>query len=79
VGFTWAFLSAGSSSLVVSRWNVNDRSTSELMQSFYQQMAGGESRAAALRKAKQRLLNSERKAYHHPYYWAPFVLVGLGQ
>jgi CHAT domain-containing protein/tetratricopeptide (TPR) repeat protein len=79
VGFTWAFLSAGSSSLVVSRWNVNDRSTSELMQSFYQQMAGGESRAAALRKAKQSLLNSERKAYHHPYYWAPFVLVGLGQ
>ena len=35
VGLSWAFLSAGSSSTVVSLWNVNDRSTLELMQAFY--------------------------------------------
>jgi CHAT domain-containing protein len=77
VGLPWAFLSAGSSSVLVSLWNVNDRSTSVLMQAFYQHLKQGESRARALSSATQVLLTAERKAFRHPYYWAPFVLVGL--
>jgi CHAT domain-containing protein len=79
VGLSWAFLSAGTSSIVVSLWNVNDRSTSQLMQAFYQKMHQGQSRATALRSAKRVMLGSERKAFRHPYYWAPFVLIGLGE
>ena len=76
LGFTWAFLSAGSSAIVVSLWSVNDQSTSELMEAFYRQMSRGLNPSEALGKAKQSMLVSERKAFRHPYYWAPFVLVG---
>jgi CHAT domain-containing protein/Tfp pilus assembly protein PilF len=76
VGLSWAFLSAGSSSVVVSLWNVNDRSTSELMLAFYREMGRGLGRSDALRRAKQFALQSERKAFRHPYYWAPFILIG---
>jgi len=78
LGFTWAFLSAGSAAIVASRWSVNDRSTATLMEAFYSEMSQGLSPATALRAAKVRMLGSERTAYRHPYYWAPFVLVGVG-
>ena len=78
LGFTWAFLSAGSSAIVASQWSVNDRSTAEMMEAFYSQMSQGLSPTAALRAAKLGMLDSERAAFRHPYYWAPFVLVGAG-
>jgi len=76
LGFTWAFLSAGSSQIAVSLWGVNDRSTSELMETFYSRMSQGQPTTTALRRAKRSMLTSERKAFRHPYFWAPFVLVG---
>ena len=78
LGFTWAFLSAGSSAIVASRWSVNDRSTAEVMEAFYFQMSQKRSPTVALRAAKLGMLESERMAFRHPYYWAPFVLVGAG-
>jgi CHAT domain-containing protein len=78
LGFTWAFLSAGSSEIVVSLWGVNDRSTSELMEMFYARMSQSRPRPVALREAKRSMLESERMAFRHPYFWAPFVLVGAG-
>jgi len=85
LGFSWAFLSAGASTVAVSLWNVNDRATSELMVAFYDGMVGapkgregGEDKtlAEAMALAKRTMLASERPAYRHPYYWAPFVLIG---
>jgi CHAT domain-containing protein len=78
LGFTWAFLSAGSSAIVASQWSVNDRSTAQIMEAFYSGMSHGLSPTAALRAAKLAMLDSERAAFRHPYYWAPFVLVGAG-
>jgi CHAT domain-containing protein len=84
LGFSWAFLSAGASTVAVSLWNVNDRATSELMVAFYEGIVGGrEGRdettlAEAMASAKRKMLRSERRAYRHPYYWAPFVLIGSG-
>ncbi len=71
-GLMRGFLYAGAPSLVVSLWAVNDRSTCELMQTFYRHLLGGESKRAALRLAQ--LESLER--YGHPYYWAPFILMG---
>jgi len=82
LGFSWAFLSAGASTVAVSLWNVNDRATSELMVAFYNQVVGGQegrepkTLAEAMALAKRTMLASERRAYRHPYYWAPFVLIG---
>ncbi|MBI3241835.1 MAG: CHAT domain-containing protein [Chloroflexi bacterium] len=72
IGLTRAFLGAGASTLVVSLWLVQDETTMTLMGNWYEQLKRGTGRAAALRAAQLSL-----KAVHpHPYYWAPFVLVG---
>jgi CHAT domain-containing protein len=74
IGLTRAFMYAGASSVVVSLWQVADRSTAELMVGFYQQLDRAGDKAEALRRAKVGLMQNPR--YSHPYYWAPFVLVG---
>jgi CHAT domain-containing protein/Tfp pilus assembly protein PilF len=76
VGFARAFLYAGARSLVVSLWNINDRSTAQLMKDFYKHLLAGEGKSHALRTAKLHMLQSERKAYRHPFYWGSFVLIG---
>jgi len=73
-GLTSAFLSAGVPAVVATLWDVADRSTSVLMQSFYRNLADGLTPAAAL-QAGQGLLRADA-ATRHPYFWAGFVLVG---
>ena len=74
IGLTRAFLYAGAPSVVVSLWQVADRSTADLMVRFYQQLDRTGNKAEALRRAKLDLLAAPRTS--HPYYWASFVLVG---
>jgi len=77
VGLTRAFLHAGSRSVLATLWEVDDASTAELMASFYADLKradSGQAKAAALANAQRALLATDR--YKHPYYWAPFVLVG---
>jgi CHAT domain-containing protein len=42
------------------------------MTMFYRRLGQSKNNAAALREAVIEL----RERYSHPYYWAPFVLVG---
>ncbi|MGB7763349.1 MAG: CHAT domain-containing tetratricopeptide repeat protein [Bryobacteraceae bacterium] len=76
VGLTRAFLYAGAARVAVSLWEVNDLATARLMESFYQRMKAGDQPAEALRQAKLAMLRAEPTAWRHPYFWAPFVLVG---
>ena len=76
VGLSRAFLAAGARSLVVSLWRVNDRSTSLLMEAFYLNLKEGLGKAEALHQAKLALMKVEEGRYAHPYYWAPFILIG---
>lgn len=72
LGLPYAFLGAGAQGLLVSLWLVEDETTAALMTRFYQQVAQGVGYPAALRHAQLAL-----KASHpHPYYWAPFMLIG---
>jgi len=75
VGLARAFLYAGAQSVAVTLWNVSDISTATLMKCFYSHQVAGASPLAALRQAKLEMLHS-KTATRHPYYWAPFVLVG---
>ncbi|HEU4391686.1 MAG TPA: CHAT domain-containing tetratricopeptide repeat protein, partial [Blastocatellia bacterium] len=74
IGLTNAFLYAGTPSVTVSLWNVQDRSTADLMVRFYQQLDNGQDKAAALQQAKLKLIQNSR--YAQPFYWAPFILIG---
>lgn len=73
VGLSWAFLRAGSRSVVAGLWDVTDRSTAALMADFYDQLAQNAEPMAALRHAKLTLLHGG-KAYRKPFYWGPFQL-----
>jgi CHAT domain-containing protein len=84
VGLTRAFLYAGASAVVASLWEVEDQSTSVLMEQFYRRLKQGESKAEALRQAKLDVLQAmidlralgTRQSLAPPFYWAPFILVG---
>jgi CHAT domain-containing protein len=78
LGLMRSFLSAGATSLVATLWAVEDRSSARLMEAFYQRLAGGETKGAALRGAQLELQRSEGEnaGFSHPYFWAPFFLVG---
>jgi len=77
VGFSRAFLYAGAASLLMTWWRVEDRATACLMDRFYQALLEGQRKPTALRQAQLALLRGEEGArYRHPYFWAPFFLVG---
>jgi CHAT domain-containing protein/tetratricopeptide (TPR) repeat protein len=72
LGLIRGLLYAGAQSLLLSLWNVHDQSTAEFMGQFYRRYQSGTNKAAALRETMQGL----RERYPHPYYWAPFILIG---
>jgi CHAT domain-containing protein len=72
VGLSRGFFEAGAASVVVSLWSVDDESTARLMERFYAGLAAGLGPAVAMRRAQAEL----RPASSHPYYWAPFVVIG---
>jgi CHAT domain-containing protein len=76
VGLTRAFFYAGASSVVVSLWNVNDLATADLMKAFYRNINNGMTKDEALRQAKLSLIKGPQRSWQHPYFWAPFILVG---
>jgi len=76
-GLSQALFVAGAPSAILTLWNVNDSSTSNLMQAMYRKLMGGDPKGEALRKAQLALIHDPTNLdYHHPYYWAPFVLYG---
>lgn len=72
MGMVRGLLQAGAQSLVLSLWDVHDRSTAEFMTTFYRRFQSGSTKAEALQGAMTDL----REKYPHPYHWAPFVLIG---
>jgi CHAT domain len=72
IGLTRAFLGVGTSTLVVSLWLVQDEATASLMEKYYERLRDGSGPAEALRAAQLAI----KDEHPHPYYWAPFVLVG---
>jgi CHAT domain-containing protein/tetratricopeptide (TPR) repeat protein len=73
VGFAWAFLRAGASRVVAGLWDVDDKSTADLMDRMYARIAAGDPPARALRDAKRALLAGGGN-FSKPYYWGPFQL-----
>jgi CHAT domain-containing protein/Tfp pilus assembly protein PilF len=103
LGLGYQFQTRGAKATIASLWQVNDGSTSKLMEQFYTNLATGKlGKAAALRQAQITLIqghgtgtNGQRgnfrievikdgktstitRSLSHPFYWAPFILIGNG-
>jgi CHAT domain-containing protein len=72
LGLARGLLYAGAQSLLLTLWDVHDRSTTDFMTHFYRRFDAGASKPLALQGAMQDV----REHYPHPYYWAPFTLIG---
>jgi len=70
-----AFTYAGSKSLVMSLWEVPDKSTSMLMQYFFKQLKEGFTKDQALKAAKVNFIKNQ-PVRAHPLYWAGFLASG---
>ncbi len=71
-GLRRAFVIAGAQTVVMSLWKINDDTTRVLMGDYYRHLIAGRGRSAALRDAMLAL----RQSRPHPYYWAPFIVLG---
>ena len=72
LGLQRGLFCAGATTLLLSLWDVHDESTAQLMGHFYKRHIEGHDMAKSLQDAMREL----RKTRPHPFYWAPFVLVG---
>lgn len=76
LGIAGVAVRAGARSTMATLWSVNDLATSQLMVRFYQELGDPQvTKAEALRRAQLSILN-DPKYRQHPYFWAPFILVG---
>jgi CHAT domain-containing protein/tetratricopeptide (TPR) repeat protein len=102
LGLGYQFQRAGARAVIASLWQVDDGGTQALMNAFYRALRHGYSKAEALQRAQQALINDDlsfvgeprgtirvvdartgqpitlRGQSDHPYYWAPFILIGNG-
>jgi len=76
VSLARSFMYAGTPSLVVSLWQVNDLATALIMQLFYQKLADGLPKDIAMRQAKLAYIKRADNAAAHPAYWSPFIQLG---
>ena len=74
IGLSWALLAAGCRTTVVSQWKAQSAATADLMVEFHRQLVSGASKPEALHRAQLALRKDPR--YAHPFYWAPFVVLG---
>ncbi|MBC2843646.1 CHAT domain-containing protein [Winogradskyella flava] len=75
--FQRAFTFAGVPATVASLWEVPDKSTKEIMVSFYKNLKDGQTKSLALSNAKNDYKNKHTNTkLEQPYYWAGFVLYG---
>gem|GEM_PF-6392429 len=74
-----AFRYAGTPSLLMSLWQVNDQSTAYIMEAYYKGLQLGMTKSMALQQAKITYLNNSENWSAHPAFWAAFVQLGQTQ
>ena len=72
------FIYAGCPSIIMTLWQVADKSSSELMTSFYKYLKRGKSKQEAMRLAKIDYLEEADDLTSNPYFWSGFVVLGDG-
>ena len=74
LGLVRGLLYAGARAVLLTLWDAHDSSTADFMKSFYGYLQAGASKARAVQQAMKEV----RERHPHPFYWAPFTLLGDG-
>jgi CHAT domain-containing protein len=70
------FIYAGVPSVVMTLWEVQDKSGYEIMRRFYQHLKDGHPKDVALQKAKIEFIKGSNMLKAHPYFWSSYILSG---
>jgi tetratricopeptide (TPR) repeat protein len=73
MGMGRSFQYAGALSVLMSMWSVSERSSVKLVEHFFKYVKSGKGKLEALRLARSDI---RHEGYDHPFFWAPFILVG---
>jgi len=74
LGLSGIALKAGARSTLATLWKAHDKTTYLLITRFYRALITEKlSKARALQAAQIQIIDS---IYHHPFYWAPLILIG---
>jgi len=75
LGLAGVAVRSGARSTLGTLWTVSDQSTADFMQQFYRELfTPNITKAEAVQRAQLHLLKQPESS--HPYFWAPFILVG---
>jgi|WetSurMetagenome_2_1015567.scaffolds.fasta_scaffold00769_7 CHAT domain-containing protein len=70
------FIYSGCQSVIMSMWEVEDKSGTEIIKMFYKNLKNGYSKSGALRKARITYLKNADQLHSHPYFWSTLVVYG---
>jgi CHAT domain-containing protein len=77
ISFARTFYRLGAESVLMTLWDVDDKTTASILEQFYEQLDGGEDLALSLHQAKlEFIINQETDELANPYYWAGLQLSG---
>jgi CHAT domain-containing protein len=70
------FVYAGSPSLIMTMWEIEDKTSILLMKRFYQNLFKGQNKAKALQEAKIEFIRQAKPENTHPFFWSSYVVLG---
>lgn len=68
-----AFQYAGTQSVLMSLWSVEQTASVKLAESFFHHVKDGNTKLEAIKQAR---LEIRQAGYDHPFFWASFILMG---
>ncbi|MEO0572700.1 MAG: CHAT domain-containing protein, partial [Bacteroidota bacterium] len=76
ISLAHAFNYAGSESILTSLWQIDEQSSTQILEHFYNYLEEGKRKDEALRLAKLDYLKTAEGRTLHPQYWAGLILMG---
>jgi CHAT domain-containing protein/tetratricopeptide (TPR) repeat protein len=70
------FMYSGSESVVMAMWEIEDKTGTDIVKGFYDNLKKGYSKSSALRLARTKYLKHSDQLRSHPYFWSSLVIYG---
>jgi CHAT domain-containing protein len=70
------FIYSGSQSVIMSMWEIEDKSGTQIVEGFYKNLKRGYTKSVALKRARIEFLKNADQLRAHPYFWSTLVVYG---